>query len=282
MLPYMAPSCPCEMGAILPIRPRPAMIFTDRFVYVHEPKTGGSFVTTALARLYEVRWSRRFRLEAMLRGQATRTHGRYGSFTYHNLKHGTYGHVPAEHREKPVLATVRGPYEMYVSQYEFGWWRRRGMRRHLAAIPDFQGRFPQFPDLSFPEFVELWDAAMGDPDGEGRGAWTRQFIRFYFRDPPRALALPNAVLRDPNARGDAMPHIHFVRTDGLREGLHAFLLDRGYRADDVAFIREMAKVLPGKGRSDDQRWERYYTPELKDRVRRRERLLLDIFPEFDV
>jgi len=263
------------------------MIFTDRFVYVHEPKTGGSFVTAALLRLYGLELSRRLRLEAMLRGQATRANARYGSFTYHNLKHGTCSQVPPPHREKPVLATVRGPYEMYVSQYEYGWWRRRGMLRHFAAVPGFRRRFPRFPDLRFPEFVELWDAAMGDPDGEGRGgtgrgAWTRQFIRFYFREPEQAHAWPDHLLRDPEVRRGAMPRIHFVRTDRVREGLHAFLLDRGYRPEDAGFVLEMEKVLPGKGRSDDQRWERYYTPELKDRVRRRERLLLEIFPDFDV
>jgi hypothetical protein len=260
------------------------MIFTDRFVYVHEPKTGGSFVTEALLRLYGMRWSRRFRLEAMLRGQVTRSGGPYGGLTYHNLKHGTYSQVPPPHREKTVLATVRGPYEMYVSQYEFGWWRRREMRRYFAAVPEFGRRFPRFPDLSFPEFVELWDAAMGDPDedGGGRGAWTRQFIRFYFREPEQALSWPDDVLRDPDARRAAMPRIHFVRTDGVREGLHGFLLEQGYRADDVRFVREMGKVLPGKGRGDGQRWERYYTPELKERVRRRERMLLEMLPELDV
>lgn len=258
------------------------MIFTDRFVYVHEPKTGGSFVTEALLRLYGVAWSRRLRLEAMLRGQATRTHARHGRLTYHNLKHGTWSQVPAPHREKTVLATVRGPYEMYVSQYEFGWWRRREMRRHFAAVPDFERRFPRFPDLPFPEFVELWDAAMGDPEEAGQGAWTRQFIRFYFRDPERARAWPDAVLRDPAARREAMPPIRFVRTDRLREGLHAFLLEQGFPPADAAFVLEMEKVLPGKGRRDDQRWEGYYTPELRERVRRRERLLLEILPELDV
>lgn len=258
------------------------MIFTDRFVYVHEPKTGGSFVTEALLRLYGLRWSRRLRLEAMLRGQAARTHGRYGRFVYHNLKHGTYAQVPAPHRDKPVLATVRGPYEMYVSQYEFGWWRRREMRRHFAAVPGFARRFPRFPDLSFPDFVELWDAAMGDADPQGRGAWTRQFIRYYFRDPRRALALPDAVLADAEARRAEMPRVHFVRTERLREGVQDFLLEQGYRPADVAFIRQMERVLPGRGRREDQRWERYYTPELRDRVRRRERLLLRMVPDFDV
>jgi hypothetical protein len=258
------------------------MIFTDRFVYLHEPKTGGSFVTEALLRLHGLAWSRRLRLEAMLRGHVTRNGGPYGRFTYHNLKHGTWSQVPRPHRQKPVLATLRGPYEMYVSQYEFGWWRRPDMRRWFAGVPGFERRFPRFPDLSFAEFVELWDAAMGDPGDGGRGAWTRQFIRFYFRDPNHARTLSDDALRDPEARRIAMPPIHFVRTDGLREGLHAYLVDQGYRAGDAGFILEMEKVLPGRGRRDDQRWERYYTPELKDRVRRRERLLMEIFPGFDV
>jgi hypothetical protein len=262
------------------------MIFTDHFVYLHEPKTGGTFVTRALLRLYGLEASRWLTLQAVLRGQVTRNGGPYGSFTYHNLKHGTYRQVPAPHREKPVLATVRGPYEMYVSQYEFGWWRHRRMRRWFAAVPDFRHRFPRFPDLSFPEFVELWDAAMGDPDeaegGCGRGAWTRQFIRFYFREPEQARTWADAELLDPEARRAAMPRIHFVHTDGVRDGLHAFLLEQGYRPDDLQFILEMGKVLPGRGRSEDQRWERYYTPGLKERVRRRERLLFEIFPEFDV
>lgn len=261
------------------------MIFTDRFVYVHEPKTGGTFVTAALLRLYGQERPRWLRVLSMLRGQVTRNGGPYGSITYHRNKHGTYSQVPPEQREKLVLATLRGPYEMYVSQYEFGWWRRRDMHRHFTGIPGFRRRFPRFPDLTFPEFVEMWDAALGGPEeegGAGRGAWTHQFIRFYFRDPERAAALPDDVLRDPEARRAAMPRIHFVPTDRLREGLHAFLLDQGYRPEDVAFIPRMGKVLPGKGRRDDQRWERYYTPELKDRVRRRERLLLEIFPGFDV
>ena len=262
------------------------MIFTDRFVYLHEPKTGGTFVTAALLRLYGQTRPRWLRVQSMLRGQVTRGGGPYGSITYHRNKHGTYSHVPPPHQEKLVLATLRGPYEMYVSQYEFGWWRRRDMRRHFAAVPGFRERFPRFPDLSFSEFVELWDAAFGGPDGDGgepgRGAWTHQFIRFYFRDPERARDWPDAVLRDPEARRAAMPRVHLVLTERVREGLHAFLLEQGYRPEDVRFILGMGKVLPGRGRRDDQRWERYYTPALKDRVRRRERLLLQILPDFDV
>jgi hypothetical protein len=41
-------------------------------------------------------------------------------------------------------------------------------------------------------------------------------------------------------------------------------------------------VLPqGKGRGKDQKWEKYYTPELKELVRKKDWLLFELFPEFD-
>ncbi len=33
------------------------MVVTDKFVYIHKPKTGGTFVTDALLRLYEGKWN---------------------------------------------------------------------------------------------------------------------------------------------------------------------------------------------------------------------------------
>jgi hypothetical protein len=33
------------------------MVITDKFVYIHKPKTGGTFVTSALLKLYDGKWS---------------------------------------------------------------------------------------------------------------------------------------------------------------------------------------------------------------------------------
>jgi hypothetical protein len=41
-------------------------------------------------------------------------------------------------------------------------------------------------------------------------------------------------------------------------------------------------VLPqGRGRDKDQKWEKYYSPELKKLVRQKDWLLFELFPEFD-
>ena len=79
-----------------------------------------------------------------------------------------------------------------------------------------------------------------------------------------------------------MHPVRFLRQGRLNQDLHDFLVETGYDPVDVEFIPGMGRVLPGgKGRTPEQSWERYYTPELKELVRKRERLLMRLFPEFD-
>ncbi len=65
--------------------------------------------------------------------------------------------------------------------------------------------------------------------------------------------------------------------------MYDFLIAMGYEDDDVSFVINQEKILPrGKGRSAEQKWQEYYTPELKRQVREKEHLLFTLFPEFDV
>jgi hypothetical protein len=73
-----------------------------------------------------------------------------------------------------------------------------------------------------------------------------------------------------------------MRTDRLNEDLPSFLLSIGYRPADVAFIRTLGRILPmGRGRTADQQWRRYYSPERKASIRSRDSRLFELFPEFD-
>lgn len=267
------------------------MIFTDRFIYVHEPKTGGTFVTSMLFRLYGLRWTRWTHLRNALFGEVRQSHPRYGALVHHSNKHGGCNEIPTARRGKKILATVRNPFDLYVSQYEFGWWRRAEFLRHYEALPRFRDEYPSFPDISFPQYVRLSNAALRPLSAGARerrdvgpGLITEQFINFYFRDPrasfERLCAGVYAGMRD--AASD-MHDLHFVRTDQLNRGLYDFLVREGYDAGDVSFVLGEGKVLPrGRGRGDGQTWQRYYTPELKTWVREQEDFLFRLFPEFDV
>ena len=87
----------------------------------------------------------------------------------------------------------------------------------------------------------------------------------------------------PRVYASEMYEVHLVRTDGLNRGLHDFLCGVGYPLEDLRFILDLERVLPGgRGRGAGQRWEKYYTPKLKREVREAERHLFTIFPGFDV
>jgi hypothetical protein len=260
------------------------MILTDHFVYVHEPKTGGTFVTSMLFRLYGLKWSRLTHLRNALSGQVRSRHPKYGYLVHDTRKHFGCRHIPAEHRDKKVLATIRNPYDLYVSQYEFGWWKRREFLPYFKALPSFEKDYPTFPDINFEQYVKLSDAAFAIGDTAAYGLRTREFINFYFREPAKVFQrLPNdpSYIKD-EYRAD-MFDLHFVQTNNLNRGLYEFLTLMGYDDSDVSFVVGQEKILPrGKGRTADQQWQKYYTPELKRHVREREHLLFTLFPEFDV
>ncbi len=266
------------------------MILTDNFVYIHEPKTGGTFVTSVLLRLHDVEWTRWTHLTTIVRKRVVRR-TKYGTLIIDNNKHGTSGEIPATHHDKPVLASVRNPYDLYVSQYEFGWWKRREFGKYYAAVDDIKRRFPRFPELSFAEYVTLNNEAFrsftpaGKNEKDAFGWQTEQFFKYYFRDPAQAFAKAQAdedYITSGEYRAD-MFDVHFIRTDNLNRGLHAFLSKMSYELNDIEFIFSTSKILPqGKGRTSEQKWERYYTPELKSEIRHKERLIFKLFPGFDV
>ena len=252
------------------------MIFTDRFVYVHQPKTGGTTVTSALLRLHGVRWSRWMHLQSTLRPRLT-YETPHGWFVYHHHKHGGCRDIPADQRGKPILGTVRSPYALYVSEYAFGWWKRREFRRYVQAIPDVEARFPGFPDLSFGDYVALANEAFGRPGGPG--LLTQRFVEFYGRTPEPTLA---RLAEDPGADLD-LHDVHHLRTEHLNADLHAYLLEMGYPAEDVGFVLDMGRVLPGgKGRPRGESWRKHVTPALQDQIRELEAPLFRLFPQYDV
>jgi len=276
------------------------MVITDDFIYIHMPKTGGTFVTDVLNRIHEIppprRWER-IRRAAVALFPSLLSPTRYGPFLNIEPKHGTCHDVPALHRHKPLLSTVRNPYDWYVSQYEFAWWKRV-FEYHPEpyptpvgfaierALPVFEEEHPEFPEINFETFIELCDRSSLVYEGEAGkrlGLLTHGFIRYFYRDVEVVLSrLDHNYIRSGRHR-ELMFAVEFLRTHRLNRDLCDALLARGYEPDDVAFIHGLGKVLPmGRGRGDFQAWDGYYTPDLKAHVREREWVLFEMFPEFDV
>ena len=299
------------------------VLLSDRFVYIHEPKTGGTFVTYALTQLHggvtDVRLSR-FVREAIrqrvptasfwLERRAARSPTNAGRRKYGPLyswnDHGTCSEIPRTFRSRKILATVRNPFQTYVSGYLFGWWKRpEYLSLYERTIRDFSQRYPGFPDLSFREYMELMHASWTVPGNRdlysetGIGFQSERFIRFYFRVPwllrgtkhdisSIVAKVDSEYVRNRQYEED-MCDVRFLQTERLNEELRRFLLETGYDSADVEFVAALKHVVPVGGaeigfaeRATSHDWASFYTPELRAIVREKDDLLFSLFPEFDV
>ena len=262
------------------------MVITDKFVYIHKPKTGGSFVTDALLALYDTKWTRLSHLRLALFGKIS-FHNHFGELKMTSAKHAGCSLIPKGELSKPIVSTIRNPFDYYVSQFEFGWWKRKEWMKYYQKFPGFKQKFPSFPDLSFRQFMELIHFVFNpkghhdfdNPQSIGRN--TIEFIDMYFKSPVEIHNKINPEYAQSGLFRKDMHPVHFIFTHKLNQQLHDFLLEMGYPADKIAFILKKEKVLPqGKGRTAKQKWQQYYTNDMIDLVRKKDEFLFSIFPEF--
>lgn len=246
------------------------MLSTPDFVFVHMPKTGGTFVTEMLRKVY---------------GDALVEFGR---------KHGTCEEIPEIEHGKPVLSVIRSPFDRYVSQYHYGWWKTHGDeycdRRAVLA------EYPHYPEVSFSEFVLIANSHFvnshrGRPTGYVNGllpeamrpGWhTEQYVRFFCRQPRTAFA----DLSERHIRSGALEEyeypVHFLRTETLNRDLVEYL--RRFQVPETVLrkILEHAPVQPdeafearAKASARD-----YFDDETTEFVMRREAFLFNRFPQY--
>jgi hypothetical protein len=247
------------------------VLLTDEFVFIHQPKAGGTFVTEAVERAMASR----------------RKRTRRGPRAPVNVeKHGTCRDIPASHRRLPVLASFRHPWSRYVSQYHFARWKL-GPLVHVD-VAEARARWAHFPELAFSEFVEMRNtldrllAVSPLPPADRPGYQTRQFLQFYSRDPEASCrALDDASIRSGAFREGLFP-VRFLRQERLAADLRESLLGFGYAEEDFSFLPNLGTVLP-KGYRTSTRparpWWEYWTEDLAEEVRHRERALWAIFPD---
>lgn len=269
------------------------MLLTDKFVYIHYPKTGGTFVTETLQKIHGNRGYRNPTISKI--GQwFGHVGGGIVDTALQGTKHATCREIPPGFRRKLILSTVRNPYERYLSGYSFGWWKQypQDFMLNVEAIVQ---EYPHYPEISFAEYVYIVNTyhyfrTLKTPHLDPQrpvGQRTYEMIRFFFKEPPEGIfpKLSDEYIINKQYQDDLYP-VHFLRTNNLNQGLYDFLIKVGYDQKDINFILEADQILPnlppGGIRRSPKRWQDYYTPDLKDFVRQRDRMFFTMFPEFDI
>jgi hypothetical protein len=256
------------------------MIIADDFVFLHPPKTGGSFVTEVLTDVY------------------ARQHGR----RIVNLdKHGDIESVPREHRSKPQVTIVRNPFDYYSSTYQFGYWIDRQIEPSLALWNDVEmkSRFPTYPYLKFPEFLE-GALEIGNKHLEPAhqelartlrlGPHTIRMLQFSLRGYIPALET-FGVTGDVGVLSSQIKPTRFLHTETLNKDMFDWLVDLGVPARLAAPVLAKPDIKPlntpngkvlknGHGQNRTVHWSELFDERTRAAVVEYEWLFFSLFPEY--
>jgi hypothetical protein len=258
------------------------LIITDKFVFLHFPKTGGLFVTDILHKVHKKKTLRYLFFKPPMYQELMLPNVKriYDSNIYN--QHGTYDQIPEEHRSKTIISCVRNPFDRYVSTYEFRQWTKRKPDEMEKIIK----LYPEFPDLTFEQylkFANVFDIANRTYSPLLRldvGMITYTFIQFFFKNPKRIIENLDESYLNSNEYKRDMAEVFFLHSENLNSELRDFLLRLNYRRRDLFFINAAERKNVTVNRIE-KKWRKYYTKDMFDFVKFKERFILRLFPEYN-
>jgi hypothetical protein len=204
------------------------MLVTEQFVFVHVPKTGGSFVRTLIHTHMQV--------VAEYPG------------------HASYDRLPPEFANLPALRIVRNPWDWYVSHYHYA---------HAQGKPGLAGDLFFGPDrrAPFPEFIAAVCATPELPSSVG-GPGPRWMRAMKELDCDFYTALDHVMVGGrPNVEAGRFEHL---REDLLAFlGRHDIAVGETFREAILA----SPVIHPPHGPTDRESYPSYYDERLRDLVR---------------
>jgi hypothetical protein len=226
------------------------MIVTDKFVFVHLPRSGGTFVSEVIKKFFP---------------------------SAHEIGHHMPRELlPREYSHFPVLGTVRNPWEFYVSLYHYvlsrdaasilvSWMSENGRLGFIGSIRNILNlgvnderldvlieMLPEHIDYSRRHIPNLTKDAMRKVRGDGIGYYTFRFNQMF---------------------GNT-DDVFFCRLETLKQDLVAFFEGIGVATDELRdYVLRSDKV----NASDHLHYSTYYTPELTEIVSIRDRALIERF-----
>lgn len=226
------------------------MIATDKFVFVHLPRSGGTFASEVIRKFFPSAHEIGYHLPRSL--------------------------LPKEYSHLPVLGAVRNPWEFYVSWYHHVWPRDaatilvswmsengklgfKGFTRNALNLGANDERLdvliemlPEQVDYRSRNIPNITKEAMRRVCGTGVGYYTFRFNHLF---------------------GNA-DDVFVCRQETLRKDLVEFFEGIGAATDE---LRDYVLRLDKKNIAEHLHYSTYYTPELAELVSIRDRQLIERF-----
>lgn len=230
------------------------MLVTDKFVFLHLPRTGGTFIYEIVRKFFPSAKELGYHLPRIL--------------------------LPKEYSHLPILGTVRNPWEFYASWYHHQYYNPKysPTKNVLFACLsedrklDFLSTIQNALDLGInnDKLDPLIQALPENYEYQKRNIpnLTRDVMRKI-----RATGLGLYTFRFNQIFGET-DGVFFCRVETLRRDLIAFFESVGVANDALcSYVVDLDK----KNTSEHSHYSAYYTPELADLVSIRDRGLIDRF-----
>ncbi|MFK7800832.1 MAG: hypothetical protein AB8G95_04300 [Anaerolineae bacterium] len=250
------------------------MIITPTFVFIHVPKTGGTFVQKSLNQIYGSKFYQPIR-EDPLQEALKRLKFWETPIAHQLIKHAPCNQIPAEYSALPIAGCVRNPFEWYVSNYKYGWW--------LSHPEDYPGLKddPEWPEVSFKHYLELsgtvWLKAIFPNCQLEIGRLSALFILYYCKNPSQVVEAKTYSELVEKVQEDMYP-VTFLKTKSLNQDLHHFLLTHGFSENTLSFIKNAKPISPRGNRTQEDSAQSYFDTDLSASIQAKDQLLFDLFP----
>lgn len=234
------------------------MILSKYFVFIHFPKTGGTFIRNIFEHFAPPDWN--IKLSQHPQNVHPTASDKYfvpqwnistGCSHLEEFKtnhsqgiqyHPTYQHIPYEYQMLPRIAFLRNPYDWYVSWYHFAKDSHDAFLNQLSGkgVKDFKSTILTIFDLDFIKTRNL-----------GAYSWGLYYMF-----------------------GDSWETIQIGRFEQLRENLLAILNRFAPVPRDLS---EAIQTYPKVNSSQHEHYQSYYDEELREIIAYKDRLALEKF-----
>ena len=110
------------------------LLLNENFLFIHIPKTGGTYVTNVL--------------NALADQEIIELKSQNGRLK-HSGRNRALDLFSKDKKKVVLLSNIRDPLIHYLSRYNFQWWKRPG-----SWNDSVKQKYPSFPELSFDEFID--------------------------------------------------------------------------------------------------------------------------------
>lgn len=255
------------------------MIITDKFNFIHLPKTGGSFVESILLENYK----RRSIFQKFL--------NKYKFKVYHEKintsetmpldnfmwgQHGGKQFIPEKYQEKPVLGIVRHPFSWYLSIFHFKYWEIRDDINFEPELNQENLTVDSLFDILSSNLSKYGESIGADYNSIGRYTWV--LAHTYMDHPVDFLDqyIKNGCSLNGIKITDYLKNVDFLKQESLSTDLKNILSN--YYNNDFNDILKKPRLLPqgqGRGRSEEDYSE--INIELKNKIISKEKLIFELF-----